>query len=128
MLRVSQTAYGVAAQLTVLVDGVQVGGIYQTTAQHGWKSDSITPKGNWDSGDHSVSIKFLNNAKDAGGDRNLYLDAAAYNGVTVPNAKLNMWCAYDPHVFKFTDTTPLTTAPPSAGTAMAAAMRDVFDH
>ncbi|SDB44077.1 carbohydrate-binding domain-containing protein [Belnapia rosea] len=112
VLKVSATVYGAAAQFTVSVDGVQVGGTYQTTAMHGWKSDTVTLKGNWDSGDHSVSIKFLNDFKDAGGDRNLYLDSATYNGVAVPNAKLDMWSAYDPHVFKIVDTTALTTTPP----------------
>ncbi len=112
VLKVSETVYGAAAQFTVSVDGVQVGGTYQTTALHGWRSDTVTLKGNWDSGDHSVSIKFLNDAKDAGGDRNLYLDSATYNGVAVPNAKLDMWSAYDPHVFKIVDTTALTTPPP----------------
>ena len=118
VLKVSQSAYGAAAQFSVFVDGVQVGGTYQATSIHGWKSDSVTLKGNWDSGDHSVDIRFLNDFKDAGGDRNLYLDGATYNGVAVPNAKLDMWSAYDAHVFKISDTTPLTTAttPPPATT------------
>jgi hypothetical protein len=123
VLKVSETVYGAAAQFTVSVDGVQVGGTYQTTAMHGWKSDTLTLKGNWDSGDHSVSIKFLSDQKDAGGDRNLFLDGATYNGVAVPNAKLDMWSAYAPHVFKVTDTTPLTATPapnppPPVGTAL----------
>src|SRR4051794_13998460 len=91
ILRVSESVYGDPAQFTVLIDGKQIGGTYQTTAMHGWKSDIISIAGDWDKGDHTVKINFLNDFKDAGGDRNLYLDSATYDGVAVPNARLNMW-------------------------------------
>jgi hypothetical protein len=113
VLKVSESVYGAAAQFTVTVDGKPVGGTYQTTAIHGWKSDTVTLSGDWDKGNHIVSINYLNDFKDVGGDRNLFLDSATYDGVAVPNAKLNMWSKYDPHTFTFTDTTALAPAAPA---------------
>ncbi|KQT60679.1 MULTISPECIES: carbohydrate-binding domain-containing protein [unclassified Aureimonas] len=93
VLKISEDAYKGDAQFTISVDGKQVGGVMTAHASHAaGQSELITVNGNWASGDHKVSIDFLNDAYDgtAGTDRNLYLDGATYNGVDVSDARLSL--------------------------------------
>ncbi len=89
ILRISEDAYKGDAQYTVSVDGKQVGGTLTAHATHAaGQSDTVTVNGDWATGDHTVSVTFLNDAYDGTPttDRNLYLDGATYNGATVSGA------------------------------------------
>ncbi len=89
-LQVSEDAYNGDAQFTISVDGAQQGGVQTATAVHGaGQSQTFTVLGTFGTGAHTVTVNFLNNAGDAGGDRNLFVTGAALNGVAVPNAALN---------------------------------------
>ena len=115
VLRISQDAYQGAAQYTVSVDGVQIGGTLTASALHGGgQPDTVTVKGDWAAGAHTVSVNFLNDAwgGTAATDRNLYVDAATYNGAAVPGATASLMSA-GPASFGFTEAG--TAAQPSTG-------------
>ncbi|WP_267360819.1 MULTISPECIES: carbohydrate-binding domain-containing protein [unclassified Methylobacterium] len=93
VLKLSEDAYKGDAQYTVSVDGQQVGGTLTAHAAHVAGStaldDTLTVQGNFGAGPHTVSLNFLNDAYDGpGNDRNLYVDAASYNGAAVANSSL----------------------------------------
>ena len=91
VLKISEDAYKGDAQYTVSVDGKQIGGILTAHASHAaGQSDIITVNGDWATGDHKVSLNFLNDAYNgsAATDRNLYLDGATYDGAAVAGSKL----------------------------------------
>src|SRR3984893_13965147 len=84
--RVSDDAYKGDAQYEVLVDGTQIGGIQTAHASHAvGQSDHLLVQGNWGSGTHDAAVVFLNDAYDGTPttDRNLYVDGACYDGVSV---------------------------------------------
>ncbi len=89
VLRISQDAYRGSAQFTVRVDGTQIGGPLTAESLHrNGQSDTVTLKGDWAAGAHTVTVNFLNDAYGgtAATDRNLYVDAATYNGAAVSGA------------------------------------------
>ncbi len=74
------------AQFTVSVDGVQRGGVLTATASHAaGQSQDFVVQGNFGPGGHTATINFLNDAwgGSSGADRNLFVDAASFNGQTV---------------------------------------------
>jgi len=86
VLQVSEDAYKGDAQFTVSVDGKQVGGTQTAMASHASGVDqTFTVKGSFGVNQHSVGVNFLNDAYDGTPqtDRNLYVDAASYDGTTV---------------------------------------------
>jgi hypothetical protein len=86
-------ALGADAQFTVIVDGVQVGGVQTATASHAAGQDTILDiKGDFSGNLHKVAINFLNDASSsaAGSDRNLYLDGASLNGQVVSGTSLSL--------------------------------------
>ncbi|MFT8247390.1 Calx-beta domain-containing protein, partial [Roseomonas sp. BN140053] len=84
LLRLSEDAYQGHAQFTVSVDGKQVGGTLTATASHAaGQTETVAVQGDWGIGSHTVSVTFRNDLWDDGGDRNLYLDGAIYNGTTI---------------------------------------------
>jgi beta-glucanase (GH16 family)/uncharacterized protein with FMN-binding domain len=103
-VHVSEDAWSGDAQFTVLVDGVQIGGVQTATAKHGlgqWQD--ITLSGNFDTGAHAVTVNFINDAW--GGttstDRNLYVQSIDINGQhiagnTAINTAANGGAAIDP--------------------------------
>ena len=112
VLSIAQDAYKGDAQFTVGVDGQQVGGTLTAASPHGiGQTDTVTVLGDWAPGGHAVTVNFLNDAYDGSPalDRNLYLDAAAYDGAPVLNAaqELN---APGPVSFGVTDNTPVPSA------------------
>jgi hypothetical protein len=116
VLRISQDAYLGNAQYTVSVDGQKVGGVFTASADHAaGQSDTLTLKGDWALGPHTVSVAFLNDRWDgtAATDRNLYLDSATYNGAAVGNAAQPIMSSEQPGEFAVADQTALATAPPS---------------
>ena len=91
VLRISQDTYRGDALYTVKVHGVQVGGVLTAQAAHGaGQHDTITLLGDWGPGNHPVGVTFLNDAYDASGDRNLYLEGATYNGREVAGASATL--------------------------------------
>ncbi len=92
LLKISQDAYLGNAQYKVLLDGVQVGGTLTASALHGQGSDSVTLHGSFGAGAHSVSVVFLNDAwgGTAATDRNLYFEAASYNGAALAPSLVNL--------------------------------------
>ena len=87
VLRISEDAWNGDAQYTVKVDGVQIGGVFTAKALHSAnQSDTLTLKGTWGSGAHTVTVNFLNDAYGgtAAADRNLHVDGITYNGISHP--------------------------------------------
>ncbi len=83
-LNLSQDFFQGNAQYTVAVDGQQIGGVQTATALHGsGQEQTLNIAGNFGSGQHTVSVNFLNDAYGGAAnlDRNLYVDASSYNGV-----------------------------------------------
>jgi hypothetical protein len=110
VLKISQDAWNGSAQYSVKVDGKQVGGVMTASASHAsGQDDVITVKGDWSTGNHKVTVTFLNDAYggSAGADRNLHVDGITYNGVDLAKdtALLNRNGAAD---FAFTDTGNVT--------------------
>jgi len=82
-LNVSEDAYGGDAQFSVTLDGKLIGGTQTATASHAaGASQAITLTGSFGAGPHTVAVTFLNDLYDAGGDRNLYLSSATFDGGT----------------------------------------------
>jgi beta-glucanase (GH16 family) len=83
ILHVSEDAWNGDAQFVVLVDGQQLGGTQTATANHSagqWQD--VTVNGSFDSGPHTVSVQFINDAWGgwSGADRNLYVQSVDING------------------------------------------------
>ncbi|SDC44132.1 carbohydrate-binding domain-containing protein [Belnapia rosea] len=84
VLKISQDAWNGNAQYTVSIDGKQVGGTLTAGALHGSDSeDTLTIKGDWGTGAHKMTVRFVNDASGTGGDRNLYVEDASFNGSTL---------------------------------------------
>lgn len=121
VLRLTQDFYLANATYTVSVDGVQIGPTLTANALRGSGSvDVVTVKGNWPAGPHQVTI---NNLTDAYGgtattDRNLYLEAATFNGIAVNVAGVNLLSA-GPASFTVTKVAvPVTMLRPGSGRFM----------
>ena len=84
VLKVSEDYYLANAQFTVSVDGKQLGGKFTATTLHSsGNSQTFAFAGDFGSGQHTVSVDFLNDAY-AGTpstDRNLYVNDIVYNGI-----------------------------------------------
>ena len=84
VVKVSEDYYLGDAKFTVAVDGKQLGGTFTATTLHSsGGSQAFAFAGDFGAGQHSVSVKFLNDAY-AGTpatDRNLYVNDIVYNGV-----------------------------------------------
>lgn len=116
VLKISEDAYQGDAQFTVTVDGKQIGGTFTAQAAHASGMDQLfTLNGDWDVGQHTVAVDFLNDAY-AGTpatDRNLYVDAISYDGKDTGQSAAMF--SQGVQNFTFSDTTPL--APPPAAPA-----------
>jgi Ca2+-binding RTX toxin-like protein len=91
VLKVSEQAWNGDAQFTVKVDGVQIGGTFAAHASHALaQSDTLTLKGNWGGGTHTVGINFTNDSwgGTSAADRNLYVGSLSYNGTTTAGQDL----------------------------------------
>jgi len=89
VLDLSEDAYQGDAQLSVAVDGAQLGAAQSVTALHGQgQSQAFTFRGNFGPGTHTVGVSFLNDAwgGTAATDRNLHIDSATFNNVQVEGA------------------------------------------
>jgi len=92
-LSISEDAWHGDARFTVSVDGTQVGGIQTATASHAaGVSQDFAFHASFGPGRHEVSVDYLNDAwgGSAQADRNLYVDAASYNGASVPSGRLDL--------------------------------------
>jgi hypothetical protein len=83
VVKVSEDYYLANAQFTVSIDGKQLGGTFTATTLHSsGNSQTFAFGGDFGSGQHTVSVNFLNDAY-AGTpatDRNLYVNDIVYNG------------------------------------------------
>ncbi|MBD0272545.1 MAG: hypothetical protein ICV73_11520, partial [Acetobacteraceae bacterium] len=91
------------------------------------QSDTLTLKGDWAAGAHRVEVRFLNDAwgGTAETDRNLYVDAATYNGQAVAGAAQAIMNDSQPGNFSFTEAAAPTAPAPEARTGTDGA--DLFD-
>ena len=115
VLKISQDAWQGSAQYTVKVDNVQIGGTQTATAWHSsGQSDTLTVKGDWASGGHSVAVTFLNDAYggNPSADRNLYVDGMTYDGAAVAGGSAGLWDA-GTATFTVQDSTPVPGAEPA---------------
>ncbi len=68
------------------VDGKQIGGTFTAKALHNsGQFDTLEVKGDWGVGNHTVSVKLLNDlyGGSATTDRKVYVESATYNGSAV---------------------------------------------
>jgi endoglucanase len=88
VLEMTEDAFDGDAEFTVTVNGVTVGGVMTVTAQrNAGQQEAFTLTGNWGSGTFPVTVTYLNDANNGStGDRNLYVNSIAYDGVTEPNS------------------------------------------
>ncbi len=82
VLHVSQDAFRGDAEYAVSVDGARVGGVFAASAlRSAGEHDTLTLRGAWGGGEHTVTVELLNDLWVPGaGDRNLYVTRAIYNG------------------------------------------------
>ena len=116
-LQVNQDAYQGSAQYTVSVDGVQIGGVQTAVAlRSAGLYDTVTLLGDWNGGQHSLTVNFLNDAWDGtdSTDRNLYVAGVTYNGVAQPGGSAALM-SEGPQFFGFTDTGAVTPPPATPG-------------
>ena len=109
VLRIAQDAYLGSAQYTVSVDGAQIGGVQTATALRGsGVTDTVTVRGDFAPGGHTVSVSFINDAYagTAATDRNLYVDGATYNGAAVAGVSAALYDAGTAS-FGITDSSPI---------------------
>ena len=119
VLDLTQDAYRGPARHTVSVDGI--GGTFTALALHGsGQQDTLTFKGDWGVGPHRVSVSFLNDKWDgtAETDRNLYVDAASYNGAAVSGSALRFFHGGS-QGFSFVDSAKVDSAAPVPSPAAA---------
>ena len=111
-LQISQDAYDGNAAFTVSVDGKQVGGDYDASALHAsGDAGTFNLTGDWGSGVNDVAVSFINSANGGtAGDRNLYVNSIAENGVTYAGTTASM-TGDSTDTFAVGGTTPTTTAP-----------------
>ena len=113
VLRISEDAWQGDAQYTVRVDGLQVGGVFTAKALHAAnQSDTLTLKGSWGAGAHTVTVNFINDAwgGTAATDRNLHVDNVIYNGVAHPElARALMGGGAQTFALSATSTTAVST-------------------
>ncbi len=92
VLNMAEDAYEGDAQFSVSVDGHQIGGTLTAQANHAFnQTQPFTLHGNFGQAKHQVSVNFLNNFGDLGGDRNLYMTSATINGHPIVGAVINAY-------------------------------------
>jgi beta-glucanase (GH16 family) len=87
VVRVSEDAYQGDAQFTVMVDGVQVGGVMTATASHtAGQWQNLTLNTDLSAGNHVIAVNYINdvNGGTATTDRNLYVQSVSVDGEVLP--------------------------------------------
>ncbi|MFT8247325.1 carbohydrate-binding domain-containing protein, partial [Roseomonas sp. BN140053] len=96
VVRLSEDAYQGHAQFTVAVDGQTLGGVQTVTASHAaGQMQDFTFGVDFNSGNHRVSVNFLNDANGGlpGTDRNLYVDSISLDGRTYADSSVSLYSA-----------------------------------
>ncbi len=92
VLNMAEDAYEGDAQFTVTIDGKARGGTLTTQANHAFgQTQAFSIRGNFGQVKHQVSVNFLNDYSDSGGDRNLYMVSAAIDGQLLNGAAINAY-------------------------------------
>lgn len=97
------------AQFTIALDGQQVGGtLTAQSLNYGPTADTVNVLADLDTGIHTVTVNFLNDAYSGvpQGDRNLYIEGATYDGAFIVSAARELK-VNGPVTFGFIDNTPL---------------------
>lgn len=82
VIRVSENSFRGDAAFRISIDGQVVSASQSVTASHAaGSSQQFSFSGSWGTGPHTISITYLNDKSGTGGDRNLYVDSIAYDGV-----------------------------------------------
>ncbi len=90
VLDVAEDAYAGDAQFSVTIDGRTYGGVFTAQANHAFgQTQPFTIRGAFGQAKHQVSVNYLNDYSDAGGDRNLYVTGASLDGQPLNDAVLN---------------------------------------
>jgi hypothetical protein len=113
VLKVSQDAFQGDAQYAVSIDGVQQDGTRTASALHSLgQDDTVTVLGNFSSGQHTVTVNFLNDSY--GGtpqtDRNLHVDGVSFEGQTLANSTVTLFSAGPQNVGTFGEAVPTPTS------------------
>jgi len=118
VLKISQDYYLAAAQYRVLLDGTQQGGTLTATALHASGQDTVTVHGDFAAGSHSIAVQFLNDAwgGTASTDRNLYFEAASYNGAALVPDDTTLMSSNDTGRISFSAAVSGTPLPGSTST------------
>ena len=90
-LTLAEDAWQGDAQVTLAVDGIQIGGAQTITASQADRaSQIINLRGNWGAGHHIVTVNFINDAYggSAASDRNAYVTSASYDQQVAAGASL----------------------------------------
>ena len=83
-LTMSERAENSGAQFTMSVDGQQVGGVYTTTANSlAGQTQTFTAQGSFGTGNHTVSVDYLNASNSL-----LFVNGATLDGAMVPGSGL----------------------------------------
>ncbi|MBC7799406.1 MAG: matrixin family metalloprotease [Gemmatimonadaceae bacterium] len=92
IVRMSEDVFQGDAEVTLAMDGQQLGGVRSVTARHGdGQSQAFEFTGAFGPGPHVVSVRFLNDAYAGRGlDRNLFVEGMEFNGQAFPNLKAAM--------------------------------------
>ena len=101
VLNLAEDAYQGDAQAIVTLDGKALGGTVTVTALHNQgKSQTITFTGQWGTGAHDVGIQFINDAwgGTSATDRNLYVNAAAFDGQAAPAGAATLYSNGTAHI------------------------------
>jgi hypothetical protein len=112
----------------VFVDGKQIGGTFTAKAlNNSGQYDTLEIKGDWGVGNHTVSVKLLNDlyGGSATADRNVYVESATYNGSAVSgsyqyvnSAETKSFTVVDSTAIPSTTTPAPTPTPPPAPTGV----------
>ena len=90
VLYMAEDAYQGDAQFSVSIDGKPYGGVFTTQANHAsGQTQAFTIHGNFGQAKHEVTVNFLNDFSDSGGDRNLFMSGASLDGNPLVGVALN---------------------------------------
>lgn len=88
VFQVSQDSWQGDTQYSITVDGYAATGILTASALHGSGQDTLTLRGDWMAGPHTVAVSFLNDGYGGtpAADRNLYIEGFSYDGAVSDRA------------------------------------------
>ncbi len=89
-LAMAEDAFQGDAQAEISIDGRVLGQATVTAANSG-TPQQVSFTGSFGAGPHTIGVNFLNDPNGAGGDRNLYVKGATFNGISHPEAQASLY-------------------------------------